>query len=91
MQKVKKLNYRVEVIEEIINDILSSTPGVAIDYKPIIEISLKTPRIYVKYAPKPFLTNIYDLSVKIQDNIYHKIMGEFDLAKLIVDITAIKI
>ena len=91
MQKVKKISFGEEIIKEIINDILYSTPGVATDFNAIIKKKKKDPCINVQYAPKPFLTNIYDLSLKIQDNIYHKIMSEFDLAKLIVNVKAIKI
>ena len=80
MQKVKKISFGEEIIKEIINDILYSTPGVATDFNAIIEVCKKDPCINVQYAPKPFLTNIY-----------HKIMSEFDLAKLIVNVKAIKI
>ena len=73
MQKVKKISFGEEIIKEIINDILYSTPGVATDFNAIIEVCKKDPCINVQYAPKPFLTNIYDLTLKIIP-----IMGDID-------------
>lgn len=91
MKKAKKISFSNDVIKEMIINILSTTPGVASDFNKNVEISIINTNIDVKYAPDPSLTNVYDLSCKIQDSIYHKIMSELDLAKLIVNVTAIKI
>jgi hypothetical protein len=68
---------------------LESIPGVANDPKPCIEFQQDdTPHITIIFTPMEDIVNVFDLCVKIQNIVYYRLLNDFDLQKIKVDVLA---
>lgn len=89
MSKLKKIGINSSIINDVLSNVLESIPGVANDPKPCIEFQQDdTPHITITFTPMEDIVNVFDLCVKIQNIVYYRLLNDFDLQKIKVDVLA---
>ena len=90
MQKLKKINLTKEVINDVVEDLIKSVPGISKSSAPTIEINQDiVPHIKITIKPIDDIVNVYNLCKQLQDLVYYHILNDFDLNKIRVDVVAI--
>ncbi|MBQ6954549.1 MAG: hypothetical protein IJP83_00520 [Mycoplasma sp.] len=89
MSKLKKIGINSSIINDVLSNVLESIPGVANDPKPCIEFQQDdTPHITITFTPMEDIVNVFDLCMKIQNIVYYRLLNDFDLQKIKVDVLA---
>lgn len=88
MKKAKKIFFDKDIVASIVGIVLSTTPGISVHDEPTVDIFVNEPRIEIKFQPSDSISNIYDVSLKIQEIVYYKIVRQFDLSQLVVNVSA---
>lgn len=90
MRNRKKIVFNFEIINEIVHNILSLTPGV--DMKKDIKVDFdqkSIPIVSITFSHQSDISNIYDLCIEIQDLVYYKLSKDFDLKQLFVNVIVV--
>lgn len=89
MKKLSIINIDKAVVKQLIEYILSTTPGVETT-KPInVEIKHNiAPIINVRCYFKKYITNLYDICKEIQNILYYKLIHDFDLSNITINVFA---
>ena len=89
MSKLRKIGINLKIINDVLSNVLETIPGVANVPKPCIEFQQDDiPHITITFAPMEDIVNVFDLCVKIQNIVYYRLLNDFDLQKIKVDVLA---
>ena len=89
MSKLTKIGINSNIINDVLCGVVESIPGVTNNPKPHIDFCQDgIPHITITFTPMEDIVNVFDLCMKIQDVVYYRLINDFDLKKIKVDILA---